>query len=234
MSKQAATVHDTGWRTVTLKDKSQEQKRELWALEAPVPYRVYEKDLGGPKQVRMEANVRLVHRTWRRPLDDDSEGAEEVEFELQPWVDVDPHGRCDLRVHLHGVARNVYLHDAAWYYFHNDGQFASFAAFQETLRSEDGSRVDHCGGNPARLCVQKLRLEDAGESASAGGRQRKHYKQTGIRVRTDLSLKAKAARSPQPRLKRRPVTSLAKRPAARVSRRPAASARFRRPAASAS
>jgi hypothetical protein len=232
MAKRSATVYDTGWTTVTLKDKSTELKREVWEFQAPVTYRVYSKDLGGSKSARMEANVRLVHNTFRRPVDDSSAATDACEFELQPWIDVDEDGRCDLRIHLHGVARNVYLHDAAWYYFYNDGKFPSFAAFQKELQKADGSRVDHCGGNPARLCVQKLRLEDARKSASAGGQQRQFYKRSGVRVRTSALLKDKPVRLPQPRVKR----SLAKRPATRVKRPAAAAgasaaARVRRPAA---
>ena len=232
MTRRTETVFDTGWVVVTLRNRSQEQKRQVWEFEAPVPYRVYEKNLGGSRRARMEANVRLVRRVWRRSLHDSGEGEEEPEFELQPWIDVDSAGRCDLRIHLHGVARNVYLHDAAWYYFHNNGQFVSFVAFQGALRNEDGSRVDHCGGNPARLCVQKLRLQSAGRSASAGGEQRKLYMQTGVRVRTEKLLEGKTVRLPQQRSRRRPAARIAKRPAART-KRPAAAVRAKRPAAAA-
>ena len=193
------------WCLVTLKDKSQEEKWEHRELQGPVDWMTYEAQDAKGKTVKMETNVRYVHRVWRRPKGNKGDGVEEEEREISPWIHVDRYGRTDLRVDLAGVGRNVFWHCALWYFFHNQSFFHSWASFQRSIRSTSGYRVDHSGGNTAIVNVAKLDLIPARKSAAQGGRQRKAYKEQGTRVLTARRLLKRPA-SPKLRVSKRPAT----------------------------
>ena len=86
---------------------------------------------------------------------------------ITPWAREDKDGRLDLRVHLTGVpgGRQVYWHDAVWFFFWNSDRFATFKAFRRALNQKKGVKVDHVGGLPACTDFNRLRLESADDSS---------------------------------------------------------------------
>ena len=189
----ASIVGDAGeWKPVVLKNKMRCLKFERREFQAPVAWRVYEKRLGNGEVVKIETNVRLLHRIWRKPLGKEGPGCEEAPTEIKPWVHVDRDGRADLRVDLAGVCRNVLWHDAVWYYFHNKGTFKSFDELKRFLKNKCGCRVDHVGGNNLVVNIFQLRLHQSNASAVQGGKQRKRYRESGARVLTSRRLRAKS------------------------------------------
>ena len=137
-------VGDAGtWVTVVLRSKGRAEKFERREFQAPVPWATYKKELPDGRHVRVQTNVRLLHRVWRRPVGCEGPVIEDPPKTITPWINVDHDGRADLRVSIPGVAKNIYWHDAVWFYFYNNGTFKSFADFKKSLGRSNGYRVDH-------------------------------------------------------------------------------------------
>ena len=175
------------WKTVILKNKTKEQRWEQRELQGPVAWRTYSKVTASGATVRIETNVRFIRRIWRRAVGDTGVGVECDGVEIKPWVAI-RRQRADLRVDLPGVARNVYWHDALWYFFHNHGKFQCWSAFVKSLRAPNGHRVDHVGGNPAVVCLEKLRLQSSRLSRRQSGPAQKLYRQEGTTYWTQRRL----------------------------------------------
>ena len=94
-------------------------------------------------------------------------------------------------------------HDALWFHFHFDREFASLKDFRKSLKRKDGFRVDHVGGLPAQTDVRRLALHSNDESCSQGGAQKKTLRQTGKGVQLQRRLQKRAVK--QKRVLKRPA-----------------------------
>ena len=185
------------WKVVTTKSKKKEEKFEQRELRAPVDWAHY--TLNG---YRLSTNAQYVKRVWRKPAGESGPGVEEPEKVIHPWVSDDSDGRLDLKITLTGVehGKQVFWHDALWYFFCNDGRYTSLPSSAKVLNGRYGFRGDHVGGLPEVTGVGRLQLIDAAESARQGSQRKRLYRMHGER-----SLM-------QRRLFQRPLTVAQKKP----------------------